>query len=86
MKKINKYEKELAAYGKAWDKFMNANSGKTVTPVLDLDKCCFCETCVDMCAVFEIKDDKVVVTDKTCNACGLCVESCKSEAIMLIVS
>lgn len=54
------------------------------TPVVDMDLCIGCGSCVELCPeVFEMKDDKAVVISDKCDTCD-CEEaanSCPSEAI-----
>ena len=54
-------------------------------PVIEFDLCEGCETCVALCPdVFEMQDDKAVVTDATkCSECDCqeAIDTCPTEAI-----
>lgn len=53
-------------------------------PVINVDECSGCGTCVDSCpsGVLELADDVAkAVNEDECTACGTCAEECPMEAI-----
>lgn len=53
-------------------------------PVVNVDDCSGCGTCVDSCpsGVLEMVDDIAKsVNEDECTACGSCAEECPMEAI-----
>ncbi len=57
---------------------------KTMTAIIDKEKCTGCGTCVDTCPAEAITvEDKAVIDKENCTDCGVCVEGCPEEAISL---
>ncbi|HID15861.1 MAG TPA: 4Fe-4S dicluster domain-containing protein [Candidatus Atribacteria bacterium] len=55
-------------------------------PVVDLEKCTGCGTCVQVCpmGVFELVDDKAkVVNEDQCVECRACEAQCPVQAITI---
>ncbi|NVM54763.1 MAG: 4Fe-4S binding protein [Candidatus Helarchaeota archaeon] len=55
-------------------------------PIIDVDACTGCGTCVENCPseVLEVQDDKVkIVNADDCVECGACEENCPAEAIKM---
>jgi ferredoxin len=54
-------------------------------PEVDKKKCTGCGTCVDICPmeVFEMKNEKAVVSNDKCVGCNACAAQCPSEAIII---
>ena len=57
-------------------------------PVVDMDKCIGCETCVQVCPqnLFEMKDDKARFIQERvddCTACETCVNNCPASALSM---
>ncbi|MHB8842269.1 MAG: ATP-binding protein [Candidatus Aquicultor sp.] len=53
-------------------------------PVVDVDECSGCGTCVDSCpnGVLELVDDIAkAVNEENCDGCKTCMEECAMEAI-----
>ncbi len=53
-------------------------------PVIDVDECTACGSCVDACpmGVLEIEDEVAkVVDEESCIGCGACLEECPTGAI-----
>ncbi len=52
--------------------------------VIVLDKCTLCELCLTQCSREKLikQDDKIVVTDNSCIACGHCYAICPHQAII----
>jgi len=64
---------------------------------IDYDKCCWkdgkcsscsckgeCNGCLEVCPVDAItRKDKVIINENKCISCGVCVESCKHNALSL---
>ncbi|MFW5758879.1 MAG: P-loop NTPase [Bacteroidota bacterium] len=54
-------------------------------PVIDTDKCTFCNQCHDACryhAIFSLPDLQIInVTDDLCHDCGACYYACRFDAI-----
>ncbi len=54
-------------------------------PVIDTDKCTFCNQCHDACryhAIFSLPDAQIIkVMDDLCHDCGACYYACKFDAI-----
>jgi pyruvate ferredoxin oxidoreductase delta subunit len=58
---------------------------KTYTPILDLEKCTNCLTCVMFCpdgAIRWVPDKKAIEFDMSfCKGCGICANECPTKAI-----
>jgi len=53
-------------------------------PKINLDKCNFCNKCVEVCefhALLNIKDD-IIIFDELCHSCGSCSYFCPQNAIV----
>ena len=55
--------------------------------LVDTDTCDGCETCTDRCQVdaVEIEDGSAAITMAKCIGCGLCVSTCPTESISMIL-
>lgn len=50
------------------------------------DKCKLCKKCLDEVCMFNainLKDNKITIDSDTCRGCGLCVNTCKFDAITI---
>ncbi len=51
-------------------------------PVVDEDSCTGCQVCMKLgCPALSFKDEKAKINSTICNACGLCEQLCRFEAI-----
>ncbi|MEM2899670.1 MAG: PfkB family carbohydrate kinase [Thermoplasmata archaeon] len=53
---------------------------------IDLKKCIFCGTCIDVCKpkLFKMCDGTIIVTkQESCIKCGICVERCPTQAVTI---
>jgi heterodisulfide reductase subunit A-like polyferredoxin len=52
------------------------------------DDCSGCGTCVEEACLFQavsLEDDRAVINDDVCRACGRCVSLCPEEAVEIII-
>ncbi|MBR4448141.1 4Fe-4S binding protein [Methanobrevibacter sp.] len=57
-----------------------------VSVKLHEDNCRLCEKCLDDVCMFQaisLKDNKITIDNDTCKGCGLCVNTCKFDAITI---
>ncbi len=64
-----------------------AMTGMTYTQMsVDVKKCIYCGTCVDVCKpkLFKMTDGTIIVTNhESCTKCGICVERCPTQAVTI---
>lgn len=59
----------------------------TLKPVVDIEKCKGCKTCVKVCPVLaiSIQEKLAVVNTERCRGCGDCEQRCPENAIVMVV-
>lgn len=58
-------------------------SWRTMRPLIDSDKCVFCEICWALCSenCIQKKDETIGIDLNYCKGCGVCAEECPRNAI-----
>ena len=52
------------------------NSRSLYEDVIEKNLCTLCGTCIGVCSVFTLENDKIVADHSRCNTCGRCVSVC----------
>lgn len=55
-------------------------------PMVDLEKCDGCESCVDVCPTdsITIVDGKACIDPEECIECEACVDACPNDALTMV--
>jgi len=55
-------------------------------PIVDLEKCDGCESCVDICPTesITIVEGKAHIDPEDCIDCEACIDACPNEAIAMV--
>lgn len=75
------------ASGAGGSKKNNTGVWRTVTPVVDLEKCTSCRRCESYCpdGCIDIREDGCVIDFFYCKGCGICAYECPVNAIRMEV-